>query len=157
MAFTAGSVQLARAQKLGAQLGNLFSVYGLTGTSYNPAVLEKHARKMGFGITGVTTGGGFPPFGSLGGLTGVNKNVEAVLQNPAGLTRPNGITVSQALLGQTVGIYWKAQVRSGAGTTVTSSSVGAVAGTTFESFAAANTNPGLTATIYYAGGTYSVA
>ena len=157
MAFTAGSVQLARAQKLGTQLGNLFSVYGLTGTSYDPVVVEKYARKLGFGITGITTGAGFPPFGSLGGTTGANKGVEAALQNPLGLTRPNGITVSQALVGQTVGIYWKAQVRSGADKTVTSSSSGAVAGTTFESFAAANTNPGLTATVYFAGGTYSVA
>lgn len=156
MAFTAGSVQLARAEKLGSQLGNLFSVYGLTGTSFNPVVIERQARKLGFGITGITTGAGFPPFGSLGGVTGVNKNVEAVLQNPAGLTQPNGITVSQALLGRTVGIYWKAQVRSGADTTVTNSSTGAVAGTTSENFEASSIFPGRTATVYYAGGTYSI-
>lgn len=156
MAFTAGSVQLARAERLGSQLGNLFSVYGLTGTSFNPVVIEKQARKLGFGITGITTGAGFPPFGSLGGVTGAAKNVEAVLQNPSGLTQPNGITVSQALLGQTVGIYWKAQVRSGADTTVTSSSSGAVAGTTFENFAVSSIFPGRTATIYFASGTYSV-
>lgn len=157
MAFTAGSVQLARAEKLGSQLGNLFSVYGITGTTKLPAVIEKYAKKLGFGITGITTGAGFPPFGSLGGSTGAVNGLEAALQNPAGLTQPNGITVSQALAGQTVGIYWKAQVRSGADVTVTSSSNGAVAGTTFEVFKVSNTDPGLTATIYFAGGTYSVA
>ncbi len=153
MAFTAGSVQLAHAEKLANQLSNIFSSHGITGAR---SVLEKKARNLGFGITGLTTGGGFPPFGSLGGVTGVNLNVAAVLQNPLGLTRPNGITVSQTITGQTVGIYWKAQVRSGEDSVVTNSSSGAVAGTTFESFNASNTIPGLTATIYFESGTYNV-
>lgn len=151
MAFTAGSVQLARAEKLGNQLGNIFASHGITGTR---SLLEKKARNMGFGITGLTTGGGFPPFGSLGGVTGANLNVAAVLQNPLGLTRPNGITVSQTFVGQTVGIYYKGMARDGSDKTVTNSSAGAVAGTTFEKFAVID---GLTATVYFAGGTYSVA
>ena len=151
MAFTAGSVQLARAQKLGKQLGHVFATHGVTGVR---AVLEKKARNFHFGITGLTTGGGFPPFGSLGGVTGVNLNMAAVLQNPLGLTRPNGITVSQTFVGQTVGIYHPAMVRDGSDKTVTNSSSGAVAGTTSETF---SVTQGLTATIYFAGGTYSVA
>jgi hypothetical protein len=151
MAFTAGSVQLARAQKLGKQLGNIFASHGITGVR---ALLEKKARNFHFGITGLTTGAGFPAFGSLGGVTGVNLNVAAVLQNPNGLTTPNGITVSQTFVGQTVGIYHPAIVRDGSDKTVTNSSVGAVAGTTSESF---SVTQGLTATIYFAGGTYSVA
>ena len=151
MAFTAGSVQLARAHKLGNQLGNIFASHGIEGTR---AVLEKRAHDLGFGITGITNGAGFPPFGSLGGVTGVALNYAAVLQNPLGLTKPNGITVSQTFVGQTVGIYYMGMVRDGADTTVTNSSVGAVAGKTFESFSVID---GLTATVYFAGGTYSVA
>jgi hypothetical protein len=151
MAFTAGSVQLARAQKLGNQLGNIFASHGVTGAR---TLLEKKARNLHFGITGLTSGGGFPPFGSLGGVTGVNLNATAVLQNPLGLTRPNGITVSQTFAGQTVGIYHLGAVRDGSDKTVTNSSVGAVAGTTSEKF---SVTQGLTATIYFAGGTYSVA
>lgn len=151
MAFTAGSVQLARAEKLGNQLGNIFASHGITGAR---TLLEKKARNLGFGITGLTTGGGFPPFGDLGGVTGVNLNVAAVLQNPLGLTTPNGITVSQTFVGQTVGIYYKGMARNGSDNTVTNSSAGAVAGTTFEKFAVID---GLTATVYFGSGTYSVA
>jgi hypothetical protein len=147
MAFTTGSVQLAHAHKLGTQLGGLFAQFGITGCT--ASVVEKYARKMGFGITGLTTGGGFPPFGSFAGGGGV----AAALQNPAGLTRPNGITIG-ANAGQTVGIYFKGLARDGADATVTNSASGAVAGKTFENFSVI---AGLTATIYFGSGTYGVA
>ena len=68
MAFTAGSVELARANRLGNQLAHLFSSHGLTGAAglTGAKMLEKYAKKAGFGITGITTGGSFPPFGSFG-------------------------------------------------------------------------------------------
>lgn len=147
MAFTTGSVQLAHAHKLGTQLGGLFAQFGITGCT--ASVVEKYARKMGFGITGLTTGGGFPPFGSFAGVGGV----AAALQNPAGLTTPNGITIG-ANAGQTVGIYFKGLARDGADKTVTNSASGAVAGKTFENFSVI---AGLTATIYFGSGTYGVA
>lgn len=147
MAFTTGSVQLAHAHKLGTQLGGLFAQFGITGCT--ASVVEKYARKMGFGITGITTGDSFPPFGSFAGVG----RVAAALQNPAGLTTPNGITIG-ANAGQTVGIYFKGLARDGSDKAVTNSASGAVAGKTFENFSVV---AGLTATIYFGSGTYGVA
>ena len=115
MAFTAGSVELAKANKLGNQLAHLFSSHGLSGAAGRTGALmiEKYARKLGFGITGITTGAGFPPFGSI--IPSLNSGTEAALQNPRGITRPNGIAIGAGVIqGQTVGIYVKKFVRTGA-------------------------------------------
>lgn len=113
MAFTAGSVELAKANKLGNVLAHLFSSHGLTGAAGRTGALliEKAARKLGFGITGITTGAGFPPFGSI--TPSLLSGTEAALQNPRGETMASGITLG-AIEGQTVGIYLKKFVRSGA-------------------------------------------
>lgn len=137
MAFTAGSAELAKAQKLGNQLSHLFSAHGLTGAAgaTGAKMVEKYARKLGFGITGLTTGVGFPPFGTANPTLGLG--IEAALQNVRGETMANGITLG-AFQGQTVGIYLKKFMTSGAGykavlRTGVTLSVGATsgAGTTF--------------------------
>lgn len=112
MAFTAGSPELAKAQKLGSQLAHLFVVFGTTGISgaTGALMIEQYAEKLGFGITGITTGGGFPPFGSF--TPDLNSGVAAVLQNPRGETMANGVTLG-IISGRTVGIYMHKFVRSG--------------------------------------------
>jgi hypothetical protein len=114
MAFTAGSAELAKANKLGNILAHLFSVHGLSGAAGRTGALliEKAAKKLGFGITGITTGAVFPPFGSI--LPSLASGTEAALQNPRGVTRPNNIGISGVIEGQTVGIYMKKFVRTGA-------------------------------------------
>jgi len=157
MAFTAGSVELAKAEKLASQLSAHFQTVGEDkGSGFTAAVfIENAARELGFGITGLTTGSGFPPFGSAGAT--LNKDftvgaLTAVLQNPAGLTRPNGITIGSFSNGATVGIYMKGFVRDGSDTTVTNAAAGAVAGTTFESFSGGTVvNGGFTACVFFGG------
>ena len=119
MAFTAGSVELAKANKLGNQLAHLFSVHGLTGAAGRTGALliERYAKRLGFGITGLTTGGGFPPFGSM--FPSYNSGTEAALQNPRGETMASGITLPLVSEGQTVGIFIKKFIRSGADYRVT--------------------------------------
>lgn len=118
MPFTAGSVELAKANKLGNILAHLFSTHGLSGAvgRTGAQMVERMARKLGFGITGLTTGLGFPPFGTI--YPGLLPNtpafsLEAALQNPRGSTLPSGIAVGDCQ-GQTVGIYLKKFVRNGA-------------------------------------------
>jgi hypothetical protein len=155
MAFTAGSLELAKAQRLANILSERYQKFGATAAAgYTGAVkIEKLAKKLGFGITGLTTGGGFPPFGSAGLTTNVALTVgrlTAALQNPAGLTRPNGITAAPFSNGATVGIYLRKFVRSGDDVTITSAA--GVAGTTFETFTGANTvNGGFTACVFFGG------
>ncbi len=162
MAFTAGSVELAKAQRLASILSERYQKFGATNTSgyTGAAKIEKAAKKLGFGITGLTTGAGFPPFGSAGLTTNaqlVVGRLEATLQNPSGLTRPNGVTAAPFAGGATVGIYLRKFVRSGSDVTVTSSSVGAVAGTTSESFAGGNiVNGGFTACVFFGGAAGSI-
>jgi len=115
MAFTAGSLELAKANKLGNQLAKLIPVFttgGLTGSIGGPwtggSLVEKQARKLGFGITGLTTGT-FPPFGTVSATAGL----EASLQNPRGETMASGITLGPNT-GNTLGIFLKKFVRSGA-------------------------------------------
>ena len=137
MAFTAGSVELAKANKLGNQLAHLFTSHGLSGAvgSTGAKMLENYARKLGFGITGLTTGGVFPPFGSI--LPSMGTGTKAALQNPRGETMANGIVLG-GLEGQTVGIYLRKFVNTGAGyratmfTGLTLASATTVAGTTFQ-------------------------
>jgi hypothetical protein len=112
MAFTAGSVELAKATKLANQLSSLYQTFGATNMSGLTAIqqVEDYAQKLGFGITGLTTGGGFPPFGSV--LPSLGLGVAAALQNPRGETMANGIVLG-AIAGATVGIYMHKFVRSG--------------------------------------------
>ena len=118
MAFTAGSVELAKANKLGNILAHLYSAHGLSGAvgRTGAQMIERQAKKLGFGITGLTTGSGFPPFGTI--YPGLLSNLppyslEAALQNPRGSTLPSGITIGDCQ-GQTVGIFLKKFVRNGA-------------------------------------------
>jgi hypothetical protein len=118
MAFTAGSVELARANKLGNILAHLFTAHGLSGAvgRTGAQMIERMAKKLGFGITGLTTGAGFPPFGTIypGLLANISSSsVEAALQNPRGSTLPSGFGIG-VCEGQTVGIFLKKYVRSGA-------------------------------------------
>jgi len=155
MAFTAGSVEQAKALKLANQLSERYQKFGANASSgYTGAVkIENLAKKLGFGITGLTTGSGFPPFGSAGLTANVALvKLAAALQNTAGVTRPNGITAALFGNGATVGIYLRKFVRSGEDTTVTNSAVGAVAGTTFERFGGGNiVNGGYTACVFFGG------
>ena len=118
MPFTAGSPELAKANKLGNILANFFSVFGATGAvgRTGATMIERQAKKLGFGITGLTTGNGFPPFGTIypGLLSNTPEfSLEAELQNPRGTTLPSGIAVGD-VQGQTVGIFLKKFIRSGA-------------------------------------------
>lgn len=118
MAFTAGSTELAKANKLGQQLANLYASYGYT-VGYDQGshtLFEKYARKLGFGITGLTSGAGFPPFGSVRATAGAYVS----LQNPRGETVCAGIGVGNhtfhgaaATGGATLGIYLLKYVRTG--------------------------------------------
>lgn len=114
MAFTAGSVELAHAQNLASMLSSLHAVYGATSMEGRTAALlvETQARKMGFGITGITTGNAFPPFGSI--IPSYLTGTEAALQNPRGETMASGITIGSSIEGRTVGIFLNKFVRSGA-------------------------------------------
>jgi hypothetical protein len=137
MAFTADSVELAKANKLGNQLAHLFTIFGATGAAGTTGAkkIETYARKLGFGITGLTTGAGFPPFGTV--LPSYATGTRAALQNPRGETMANGIVLAP-LEGQTVGIYLKKFVRNGADyravmfAGLTTASATTVAGTTFQ-------------------------
>ncbi len=151
MAFTAGSVELAKATKLASML----SVVHQTGVSlagYTGAVfVEDQARKMGFGITGLTSGAGFPIFGTAGTTTNsqfvVHGKLTAALQNPNGLTvGVGGVTFGTFGAGATVGIYLKKFVRDG------SDGATAQAGTTFEGFkSGTQVNGGFTACVFFGG------
>ncbi len=111
MAFTAGSVELAKAQKLANQLSALYQTFG-SGFSGGTAALavEDYAQKLGFGITGLTSGAGFPPFGTVRPVLGLG--VAAALQNPRGETMASGIVLG-GVEGATVGIYLHKFVRTG--------------------------------------------
>ena len=153
MAFTAGSVELAKAEKLGLVLSSLASTFGITAMSgfTGAQIIEQKAREFGFGITGLTTGNGFPPFGTSGitlnARGSVHGSLTAVLQNPSGLTRPNGITVSGFGAGQTVGLYLKKYIRDGSDVTVTTSA--GVVGNTLAFNTGTVVNGGFTANLYF--------
>jgi len=136
MAFTAGSVEQAKALKLASQLSALYATYGAGFSGATAALLiEDYAQKLGFGITGLTTGAAFPPFGTV--LPAFRRGLAATLQNPRGETMANGITLG-ALEGATVGIFMQKFVRSGEDFTaimfsgLTLASATTVAGSTFQ-------------------------
>ena len=112
MAFTAGSPELTKAIQFANDLAGLRGIYGATAMSGRTAAVtvEKLARNYGFGITGLTTGSGFPPFGTV--LPSYNLGLAAALQNPRGETMASGIALGD-LEGQTVGIYIKKFIRTG--------------------------------------------
>jgi hypothetical protein len=152
MAFTAGSPELAKAIKL----ASILSAVNQTGVSlagYTGAVfVEEQARKLGFGISGITTAPAFPAFGQAGtttnvaGVLGAGGALTAVLQNPTGLTRGIGGVTFGPLAGTTVGIYLHKFVRDG------SDGATAQAGTTFEAFKSGTVvNGGFTACVFYGG------
>jgi len=111
MPFTAGSPELSKALKLANQLAALYQNYGagFSGASA-AAVIEDAAQRLGFGITGLTTGNAFPPFGSI--LPSYNLGIAAALQNPRGETVASGATIG-TLNGATVGIYLHKFIRTG--------------------------------------------
>jgi len=110
MAFTAGSAELAKANKLGNILGHLYAAHGVAMTGRTGAVaFERQAKKLGFGITGVTTGNVFPPFGTIP----VSLALTSSLQNPRGETAASGINIG-AVEGQTLGIFLPKFIRNGA-------------------------------------------
>ena len=136
MAFTAGSVEQAKALKLANQLAALYATYGAGFSGATAALLvEDYAQKLGFGITGLTTGAGFPPFGTV--LPSLGRGLAAALQNPRGETMANGITLG-AVQGATVGIFLHKFVRTGEDYTATMfsgltlASATTVAGSTFQ-------------------------
>jgi hypothetical protein len=138
MAFTAGSPEQAKALKLASQLSALYQTFGAGFSGATAAlVVEEYAQKLGFGITGLTTGAGFPPFGTLGTTLSSVRGVAAALQNPRGETMANGINLG-AVEGATVGIYMHKFVRSGEDFTaimfsgLTLASATTVAGSTFQ-------------------------
>lgn len=112
MAFTAGSPELAKATKLASKLSSLYQTFGASNMNGITAIgiIESHAKKLGFGITGLTTGSGFPPFGSV--LPSSLTNTTVALQNPRGETAANNITLGLNQ-GYTVGIYLPKFVRGG--------------------------------------------
>lgn len=153
MAFTAGSVELAKATKLASILSAVHqrgvSLAGYTGAAF----VEKEARKLGFEITGITTAAVFPPFGMAGttanvaGVRGAGLGqLTAALQNPTGLTKGIGGVTFGPLGGTTVGIYLQKFVRNG------SDGATAQAGTTFEAFKSGTAvNGGFTACVFFGG------
>ena len=156
MAFTADSVELAKAQKLANQLSALHQTFGATNMRGSTAakIVEEYAQKLGFGITGLTTGAGFPPFGTVRPALGLG--VAAALQNPRGETMASGITLGD-VEGATVGIYLRKFVRSGEDFPfgVTRGTSG-IAGSTFESYGSGTfVNGGFTACVFFGGVTGS--
>jgi len=151
MAFTAGSPELAKAIKLASMLSAVHQT-GVSLAGYTGAVfVEDQARKLGFGITGITTGAAFPIFGTAGTTTNtqfvVGGKLAAALQNPSGLTvGVGGVTFGTFGAGTTVGIYLKKFLRDG------SDGATAQAGTTFEGFKSGTTvNGGFTACVFFGG------
>ena len=113
MAFTAGSVELARAQRLGQKLFNLNNTFGLTTGGYTSGTsgrdvqfIEKLARNGRFTVTGFTTGNGFPPF-----LTNDYFGTGLARSNNAS-TNALGITLG-ANTGFTLGVVYKTLIASG--------------------------------------------
>jgi len=155
MAFTAGSVELAKAVKLANILSAHYQMVGaVNGSGYTAAVyIENQARELGFGITGITTGTGFPGFGTSGITSNtqfvVGGRLTAALQNRTGLTQGiGGVTFGTFANGATVGIYLHKFLRDGIVDGAT-----AQAGTTFETFSRGTVvNGGFTACVYFGGG-----
>lgn len=100
MAFTAGSVELARATRLGQKLVNYHNAFGLTtGTnSRDDGLITKLCRNGRFFPTGYTTGVGFAPF-QTNNIVGLTHSNNAATYNL-------GITLG-ANVGFTLGVVYK--------------------------------------------------
>lgn len=99
MAFTAGSVELARATRLGQKLVNYNNAFTISGTR-DQGLIEKLCRNGRFTATGLTTTNVFPAPGSVF-TTGTTLGVIYKTANPAtGLILGGG----SALYGTTAAI-----------------------------------------------------
>ena len=99
MAFTAGSVELARATRLGQKLVNYNNAFTISGTR-DQVLIQKFCRNGRFTATGLTSGNGFPPPGSAF-TTGTTLGVVYKTANPdTGLILGGG----SALYGTTASI-----------------------------------------------------
>lgn len=127
MAFTFGSVELAKATQLGNKLVNYSLQFGGLTQGRDKDLMEKLARKAKFSVTGFTTGAGFPLFGT-NNTTGLTQTTYA------GLTTTLGSNV-----GFTMGVVYK--------TANPVTGVNLTAGTT------AATMFGITGAIYFNGST----
>lgn len=113
MAFIAGSVELARAERLGQKLFNLNNAFGLTTGGYTSGTsgrdtqfIDKLARNGRFTVTGFTTGSGFPAF-----LTNDYFGTGLTHSNNAS-TNALGITLGTNT-GFTLGVAYKTLIASG--------------------------------------------
>ena len=99
MAFTAGSVELARATRLGQKLVNYNNAFTISGTR-DQGLIQKFCRNGRFTATGLTSGNGFPPPSSAF-TTGTTLGVVYKTANPdTGLVLGGG----SALFGTTASI-----------------------------------------------------
>ena len=99
MAFTAGSVELARATRLGQKLSAYHNSMsdGIT-TGRDAQLISKLARNGRLFVTGFTTGNGFPPIGT--------NNTEGLTYSNNASTYNTGTTLG-ANVGLTVGVFYK--------------------------------------------------
>lgn len=101
MAFTAGSVELARATRLGQKLSayhNSMSGNGGITTGRDLQLINKLARNGRLFTTGFTSGAGFPPIGT--------NNLEGLTHSNNAATYNAGTTLG-ANVGLTLGVFYK--------------------------------------------------
>ena len=148
MALTAGSVELAKAQKLASKLSSVYQTFGnrnsiigltlsATGVTATWGLADEYAKELGFEVTGFTTGNEFPPFGTKS-LDGLSHGTDGTAVTGKTLGINDGLTL---------GIFLKKFVRSDR----------PYAGTTFEKYSSGTAiHGGFTAAIYYGGEAGSV-
>ena len=99
MAFTTGSVELARATRLGQKLSAYHnSIGGGITTGRDAQLIAKLCRNGRMFPTGFTTGNGFPPIGT--------NNTEGLTHSNNAATYTGGITLG-ANVGFTLGVFYK--------------------------------------------------
>ncbi len=99
MAFTTGSVELARATRLGQKLSAYHnSIGGGITTGRDAQLIAKLCRNGRMFPTGFTTGNGFPPIGT--------NNTEGLTHSNNAATYNAGITLG-ANVGFTLGVFYK--------------------------------------------------
>ena len=101
MAFTAGSVELIRATRLGQKLlayHNSMSANGGITTGRDLQLINKLARNGRLFTTGFTTGNGFPPI--------LTNNLEGLSFSNNGATPAEGTPLGENV-GLTLGVFYK--------------------------------------------------
>lgn len=101
MAFTAGSVELIRANRLGQKLlayHNSMSANGGITTGRDAEFIAKLCRNGRLFPTGFTTGNGFPPIGT--------NNTQGLTHSNNAATYNTGITLGENV-GLTLGVFYK--------------------------------------------------